>query len=49
MDRRIGLSQRHTLNPLPPPTATVTSTGIKSEQGVNQASLHTYLILWRFY
>ncbi|XP_041987856.1 uncharacterized protein LOC121739441 [Aricia agestis] len=43
MDRRIGLSQRHTVNPLPPPTSTVTSaTIVKNEPGTSQVLLNSF-------
>lgn len=44
MDRRVGLSQRHTVNPpLYTPTSTITSGVLKTEQGVSQVSLWFYI------
>ncbi|XP_045458605.1 uncharacterized protein LOC123668961 [Melitaea cinxia] len=43
MDRRVGLSQRHTVNPpLYTPTSTITSGVLKTEQGVSQIMLNSF-------
>ncbi|CAH0716126.1 unnamed protein product, partial [Brenthis ino] len=41
MDRRVGISQRHT-NPLHAPTSTITSSVAKSEQGKSQIMLNSF-------
>lgn len=46
MDRRIGLSQRHSITPIrTPPTATVTSATIKNEPSTSQVNLLFNLVL----